>query len=69
MKKNGKKKIKLPVTWEVCGIVEVEAKSIEEAIEIFKRDVDHIPLPENCEYVDGSFWLTDDDPEYINGYN
>ena len=64
-----KKKIKLPVTWEVCGFVEVEAKSIEEAIEIFERDIDHIPLPENCEYVDGSFSLTDDEPDFIACYN
>ena len=67
--KHMKKKIKLPVTWEVCGFVEVEAKSIEEAIEIFERDIDHIPLPENCEYVDGSFGLTDDEPDFIACYN
>ena len=30
-------KIKLPVTWEVCGLVEVEANSIEEAVEYFNQ--------------------------------
>ena len=58
-------KIKLPVTWEVCGLVEVEANSIEEAIEYFNQNSSDIELPENPEYVDGSFVLSDDDPDYI----
>lgn len=58
-------KIKLPVTWEVCGLVEVEANSIEEAIEYFNQNASDIELPENPEYVDGSFVLIDDDPDYI----
>lgn len=59
-------KIKLPVTWEICGIVEIEAESIDEAMEKFDEDIDYIPLPiHNGEYVDGSFNLTDRDPEFI----
>ena len=58
-------KIKLPVTWEVCGLVEVEANSIEEAVEYFNQNSSDIELPENPEYVDGSFALSDDDPDYI----
>lgn len=58
-------KIKLPVTWEVCGLVEVEANSIEEAVEYFNQNSSDIELPENPEYVDGSFALNDDDPDYI----
>lgn len=50
-------KIKLPVTWEVCGIVEVEASSIEEAVRIFNDECAEIPLPKGS-YVDGSFQLT-----------
>lgn len=60
------KKIKLPVTWEVSGFVEIEANSIEEAMEKFDKDIDYIPLPtHNGEYVEGSFDLSDRDPEYI----
>ena len=59
-------KIKLPVTWEVCGLIEVEANSIEEAVEYFNQNSSDIELPENPEYVDGSFVLSDDDPDYIN---
>lgn len=58
-------KIKLPVTWEVCGLVEVETNSIEEAVEYFNQNSSDIELPENPEYVDGSFVLSDDDPDYI----
>lgn len=64
-----KKKFRLPVTWEVCGFVEVEAESVEEAIEAFERDIDHIPLPDDSEYVDGSFGLTDPSVEFIALYN
>ena len=58
-------KIKLPVTWEVCGLVEIEANSIEEAVEYFNQNSSDIELPENPEYVDGSFALSGDDPDYI----
>ena len=57
-------KIKLPVTWEVFGVVEVEANSIEEAIEKFDSECDFIPLP-NGEYVDGSFGMSCREVEYI----
>lgn len=57
-------KIKLPVTWEVFGIVEVEANSIDEAIKKFDESCDYIPLP-NGEYVDGSFNLSCREEEYI----
>ena len=58
-------KIKLPVTWEVCGIVEVEANSIEEAIAKFDEGCDYIPLPDG-EYVDGSFDLSYREEGYID---
>lgn len=50
-----KKKIfKIPVEWAVFGVVEIEANSFEEAIEIFDKTNDEIPLPEG-DYIDGSF--------------
>ena len=61
-------KIKLPVTWEVCGIVEIEANSIEEAIDYFNENCDNIELPKDGEYVDGSFCLSDNTPEFIKLY-
>ena len=62
------KKIKLPVTWEAFGFVEVEANSIEEAIEYFKKNSDYISLPKESEYVDDSFRLNNEDPDFIKLY-
>lgn len=58
-------KIKLPVTWQVCGIIEVDADNIPAAVEYFDQNSDHIALPEENEYVDGSFELSCREPEYI----
>ena len=58
-------KIKLPVTWEAFGIVEVEANSIEEAVNYFNENSDYINMPKNSEYVDGSFRLSESDPDFI----
>lgn len=48
---------KIPVTWEVCGIIEIEAETVEEAIKEFDRVEDEDggwELPYES-YVDGSF--------------
>ena len=50
-----KKVWKIPVTWEVYGIVEIEAESLDEAIKIFDETEDEISLPLDSEYIDGSF--------------
>lgn len=64
-------KIKLPVTYSVCGFVEVEADSIESAVDYFEENVDHIPLPLDVEteYVEGSYELSSKDIDYIAFYN
>lgn len=51
------KKWNIPVTWEMCGIVQIEANTLEEAMEIVKNDVD-VPLPFDKHYVDDSFDLS-----------
>lgn len=58
---------KIPVVWEMCGTVTVEAKNLKEAIEIVRNDNDDIPLPKG-NYVDGSFQLSTDDEEIIATY-
>lgn len=61
-------KIKLPVTWEQCGEVVIDDPSvhtIQEAVDFFNENQEHIPLPTEASYVDGSFMLTDSDPEVI----
>jgi hypothetical protein len=58
-------KIKLPVTWQVCGWIEVEADSLEEAIDNFNPNEHELPKNDEASYVDGSFELTDSDPDNI----
>lgn len=52
--------VKLPVTWEMCGYVNVATTDglIKTAIEVFKETCDDIPLPDDKVYVDSSFVLT-----------
>ena len=50
-------------------MVEVEAGSINEAMDVFNETRDVIPLPDDSEYVDGSFDLSMYEPEFIQVYN
>ena len=54
----------IPCSWEVYGTVEVEANSLEEAIELAERD--DSPMPDASDYVDGSFEVDRDVAEEIN---
>lgn len=56
----------IPVSWEVCGSVEIDAESVEEAINIFDEQSDDIPLPEG-NYIDGSW--SREDSDFIKEYN
>ena len=53
------KKFSIPVTWEVWDKIEVEAETIEEAIQYVKDNLDTIPLGSEPEYVDGSYKIED----------
>ena len=48
------KTYKVAVEWSLFGETEVEANSLEEAIQYVKDNLDDIPLPQG-EYIDGSF--------------
>lgn len=60
------KNYKIPVSWEMYGFIEIEAESLEEAIEIFDRDEDYFELPDG-EYIDASFKR--EDFEVIEAFN
>lgn len=49
---------KIPVTWEMCGNVVVEAATLEEAMNIARDDDGVIPIPDDSDYVDGSWRLS-----------
>ena len=52
--------MKLAVTWEMTGYVDVKANTLEEAMKKFNEESDYIKLP-NGDYVDGSFRLSTED--------
>ena len=52
---------KIPVTWELCGIIEVEAASLNEALNKFDKDSDIYELPNKPQYIDGSFQRADEE--------
>ena len=45
-------KFKIPVEWSVFGVVEIEADSMEEAVDKFDETINDIPLPYQTEYID-----------------
>ena len=64
------KQWKIPVTWEVCSMITVEADTLEEAMEIARDDAGEIPCPTDHDYVDGSWRLSENDDEFVRGcYN
>ena len=58
------KQWKIPVTWEMCGIVTVKADTLEGAMDIARND-DGVLIPEDGGYVDGSWDLSMDDEETV----
>lgn len=55
--------MKVAVTWSMCGFVDIDADTMEEAMEKFNKEADYIKLPTDGEYVDGSFELSSQDVE------
>lgn len=45
----------IPVSWTTIGVVEVEAENLNKAIKIAQNDDGVIPLPDNGQYLDGSW--------------
>lgn len=50
----------IPVTWEMYGVVVCEASTLEEAMEYAADKDGVIPLPNDSDYVDGSWRLSYD---------
>lgn len=55
----------MPVTWEMCATIQVEAETLEEAMEIAKDEEGRIPLPIDGVYVDASWDLSSSDKDYL----
>lgn len=56
---------KIPVTWEMYGVVGVKTKNKEEALLKFKEDIDKFELPSESYYVDDSFDQSGSDSEVL----
>lgn len=54
--------MRLAVSWEMCGYIDIEANTLEKAMKKFNEESDCIELP-NGDYVDGSFVLSTNDVE------
>lgn len=50
-----KQKFEVPVSYQLCGTVKVEAYTLDEALEYAKENINELPLPENPGYVEGSY--------------
>ena len=60
----------IPVCWEMCGTVTVQANTLAEAMEIARDDDGNLPLPTDANYFDGSWSLSHDDTGEIRScYN
>lgn len=62
------KKWEIPVTWEVFGKVVVEADTLAEAMHIARDEEEILPLPDESDYVDGSWRITEEDEAFIRTY-
>ena len=62
-----KQKYVIPVTYEMAGLITIEANSAEEAANIADEHIDELPLPTDAEYIDGSYSV-ESDTEIIGVY-
>lgn len=56
---------KIPVAWTMMSVINVEAKTLDEAIEIAKDDAGVIPIPDDGVFLDGSWEVDCSDSAYI----
>lgn len=62
-------KFKIPVEYKVWGLIDLEANSIEEALQYANDNLDTLELPDRPEYVEDSFILSIDTVEDLKLYN
>ena len=55
----------VPVSWQMCTTIRIQAETLEEAIKIARDDEGVLSLPQNGEYVDGSWEVSCDDADTI----
>ena len=63
------KTFKIPVEYKLWGLVEVEANSLEEAIEYANENISEKALTDRPEYVEASFEIAAYDADELKLYN
>lgn len=56
---------KIPVVWTMMGMITVEANTLKEAINIAQDEDGVIPLPDNEDFLDGSWEVDCFDENYL----
>lgn len=56
----------IPVSWEMCGKVKIQANSLDEAIEIAEND-NSVGLPEG-DYIEASWKVEVEDKDFVRGF-
>lgn len=59
---------KIPVCWTMMGTVCIEADTLEEAIELARDDAGVIPIPDNGNFLDGSWEVDCTDVDFLREY-
>ena len=59
---------KVPVSWQMQGTVKIQADTLEDALEIAEDKKGIIPIPDNGEYINASWTVDAEDPEYVRTY-
>ena len=63
------KNFKISVEYKMYGTVDVEAESLEKAIEYAKENIDDLPLPDDADYIGGTYEINDKATRMINDFN
>lgn len=59
----------IPISWSVCSSVVVKgAKNLHDAVELARKYIDDIPLPQNNDYIDGSFTVDVENEDEAKAY-
>lgn len=56
---------KIPVSWTMMSVIDIEANTLAEAIEIARDDDEEIPIPDDGTYVSDSWEVDDFDLDFI----
>lgn len=57
--------MKVAVTWQMSGFVDIDAPTMEEAVDKFLDNRDNIAIPKDGEYIEESLELGSEDPEVL----